>query len=382
MDNDAVPGRTNLRGQRTCWCFTLNNPQTFDIDAVKLQIMMKQDDRLRYYVFQLEKADTGTLHFQGYLEFSRSVRFSVVHKLFDGHAWITNRKGTRDQARNYCMKTDSRVVGPIEHGDWRLGGEGTRTDILAVTDRIQQGATSADISSEYPVMFVKYHRGFEKLVHYTEKQRTQPPEIVLLYGPTGTGKTKWCYDTHPLLYRKPCDTRWFDRYAGHTVLLLDDFGGAMSKMSLMYLLQLLDRYPLIVEAKGTHVNLMATTILITSNHHPRKWYNYEDREESYNALERRIHKVLYFPKFGTEPTDCSMPCFFANYYAGIDADAYVQDRIYEVEEESSESSTQTTETNSAAGDSCDDDVEYLGETSLGEGNTSDHFVPSETADMM
>lgn len=257
------------------------------------------------------------------------------------------------------MKDDTRIQGPYEHGDWRLGGEGTRTDILAVTDRIGQGATASDISSEFPVSFVKYHRGIEKLVHYSEKTRTQPPEIILLYGPTGTGKTKWCYDNHPTLYRKPCDTRWFDRYQGNNCLLLDDFGGAMSKMSLMYLLQLLDRYPLIVEAKGTHVNLMATTILITTNHHPRKWYDYEKREESYEALERRIHKILYFPEFGEAPTNCDMHCFFVNFYDGMDVTGYIQEAAPAIEVmDLTSDSTASTEANSS--DEEDSELECIG----------------------
>lgn len=68
MDNDATPGRVNMRGQRTCWCFTLNKPEDFQIDVPKLKTMMAQDDRLRYYVFQLEKSASGTNHFQGKTE--------------------------------------------------------------------------------------------------------------------------------------------------------------------------------------------------------------------------------------------------------------------------------------------------------------------------
>ncbi len=263
------------------------------------------------------------------------------------------------------MKEDTRVEGPYEHGDWRLGGQGTRTDILAVTDRIGQGATAVDVSSEFPVTFIKYHRGIEKLVHYSEKQRTQPPEIILLYGPTGTGKTKWCYDKHPLLYRKPADTRWFDRYTAQPVLLLDDFGGAMSKMSLLYLLQLLDRYPLIVEAKGSHVNLMATTILVTTNHHPRKWYDYEKRESSYDALERRIHKVLYFEKFGEPPINCDMHCFFVNFYDGMDPTGYIQEAAPEIEvldctTNSSEEQSDETASTEEQSDESEDDLEIIG----------------------
>lgn len=293
-------------------------------------------------------------YYLGYIEFHRSVRFTWVQKLFYNKAWITNRRGTRDQARDYCMKLESRVKGPFEHGDWRLGGAGTRTDLLAVADRVQQGAKESDIASEYPVQFIKYTRGINTLINLTTTPRTQPPEIILCYGLTGTGKTKYCYDKYPLLYRKPCDTRWFDRYQGQDVLLLDDFGGKMSKMTCLYLLQLLDRYPLLVEAKGTYMTLLATTIIITTNHHPRLWYDWEGREESYAAMKRRIHKVLHFVEFGKAAVDCDMDMFFDNWIPAYEPSIYcIPKDLHDLttEEESSHESD-------------DSDVEYVGETQI------------------
>lgn len=275
-----------------------------------------------------------------------------MQRLFNNNAWITVRRGTRDQARDYCMKDDTRmdgdpatVVGPFEYGDWRLGGAGTRTDLLAVTDRISAGATESDIASEFPVSYMKYSRGITRLINLHPQPRNQPPEIILCYGPTGTGKTKYCWDTHPLLYVKPCDTRWFDRYQGHEVLLLDDFGGRTSKMSLLYLLQLLDRYPLLVEGKGTYMSMVATTILITTNSHPFSWYDYSNREESYAALQRRVHKVLYFGAFGVPPVNCAMDIFFEGYTPGQTADQF----CVEMEEE-----TQETEENQSVDEDSDD----------------------------
>ncbi len=150
------------------------------------------------------------------------------------------------------------------------------------------------------------------------KPRTKPPNVVLMYGKTGTGKTKFCYDRFPALYRKPCDTRWFDGYVNQEVLLLDDFGGAMSKMGLLYLLQLLDRYPLLVEAKGKYVSLQATTILITTNYHPCKWYAYENRAESYKALQRRLHAIFHFEDFNVEAHQVDKERFFEDYFDGRD----------------------------------------------------------------
>ncbi len=256
------------------------------------------------------------------------------------------------------------MKGPWEHGDWRLGGAGTRTDLLAVSDRVNQGATETDIASEFPCQFMKYSRGIVRLISLTVTPRTQPPEIILCYGPTGTGKTKYCYDKWPLLYRKPCDTRWFDRYQGQTTVLLDDFGGAMSKMTLLYLLQLLDRYPLLVEAKGTYVNFMATTVVITTNHHPRKWYDYEKREESFQALKRRVHQVLYFEDFNESPIHCVKKKFFDDYWETAQPHSYIEELVVVADIHSMDTIEISDETQSREDESDDDDVEFLGTSEL------------------
>lgn len=282
---------------------------------------MQQHPQFRYMVFQEERSASGTRHYQGYIEFKNTIRFNNMQNLFHGKAHLEPRRGTRNQARNYCMKEESRISGPYEVGDWLKGGQGTRTDLLALSKEIQTGASEADIASEYPVSYIKFHRGINKLIMMCTPARTEPPVIILCYGKTGTGKTKYCYDKYSELYRKPCDTRWFDNYVGQKVLLLDDFGGAMSKMSLLYLLQLLDRYPLIVEAKGKYVHMEATTILLTTNIHPRLWYNYNHRESSYAALKRRIHKVFHFKKFGQMHMCLSKDSFFDEWFESCNEDS-------------------------------------------------------------
>lgn len=258
--------RKIVKAPRRFWCFTLNNP-TCSAEDCQQKIMDACTDRFRYLVFQLEVGESNTPHYQGYLELTKTVRITwLVKNIFQAH-W-TPRYATRDAARIYCMK-EPRISGPYECGEWELH-PGKRTDLDAVSAMVKSGASAPAIADAYPNTWLRYSKGIRSLISVLQKPRTEVPTIILCYGKTGTGKTKWCYDNYPELYRKPCDTRWFDQYCGDDTLLLDDFGGASSKMSLLYLLQLLDRYAIQVEIKGDYVAMLATTIVITTNYHPKK----------------------------------------------------------------------------------------------------------------
>lgn len=192
------------------------------------------------------------------------------------------------------MKEDTRVEGPFEAGVFRESAQGERSDLGEAIQTLTDTRSVSAVAAAHPVQFVRYHRGFEALYSRTQPRRTTAPTVILLYGKTGAGKTRYAFEQDPALYRKVPQTRWFDGYEGQDTLLLDDFSGASSKLSLDYLLQLLDRYPIDVEVKGGYRPLLATVIYITTNNHPRTWYDYTRREEQYRALARRVHRVIYF----------------------------------------------------------------------------------------
>ncbi len=74
---------------------------------------------LRYGIYQLERGAEGTEHWQGYLEFSVTKRLAAlrrIHGLAGAH--FERRRGTADEARNYCRKEDTRLAGPYEFGEY------------------------------------------------------------------------------------------------------------------------------------------------------------------------------------------------------------------------------------------------------------------------
>ncbi len=120
----------NLR--KNHWCFTLNNPTSVQYVKDRLD----EEDDARYWIFQMERGDENTLHAQGYVEFTDPQRLGAVKKVLRGAHW-EGRRGTRDEARDYCRKLDSRLDppdGPYEGGDWRLEKRGRRTDLIRLRE--------------------------------------------------------------------------------------------------------------------------------------------------------------------------------------------------------------------------------------------------------
>lgn len=73
-------------------------------------------------------------------------------------------------------------------------------------------------------------------------------------------------------------------------VVLDEFRGAID---ISHLLRWFDRYPVIVEVKGSAVVLKAKKIWITSNISPDDWYPDLDAETK-AALRRRL-TITHFP---------------------------------------------------------------------------------------
>ncbi len=234
-------------------------------------------DGVRDVVAQLERCPTsGRLHLQGYIELSRPMRMPQALRLFEPAApHLEPRRGTREQAREYCRKQDTRVDGPWEHGEWGHGGAGQRTDLSALKASIDSGSTDAELWEEHFGHMLRNHRGIDRyrLVRGAHVPARTSVAVHVFYGPTGTGKSHRAFaeagpDAYALAYTS--GTTWFDGYSGSDSLVLDEFYGGIPHS---FLLRILDKYPLQVPIKGGFVQAAWTQVFITSNQHPKDWYD-------------------------------------------------------------------------------------------------------------
>lgn len=277
------------------WVFTRNNPT---LDPIRLLLAFAEWP-LSYALFQLETAESGTPHYQGYLEFKAKMRLTAILRLPGAAGMhLEKRRGTREQARDYARKEDTREDGPWEYGIWSPQAQGSRSDLSACTDMLANGSSLVDVAVAQPATFVRYHRGFNALVNIQPRSREEPPAVTLLYGPPGVGKTRMVRDGETVedLWVSPPGSpmKWFDEYQNQEAALFDEFDGKASKVPLSTCLQILDRYAIRVPTKGSHVWWTPKRIFVTTNYHPRDWYEWSSREVQYPALRRRFTNVVYW----------------------------------------------------------------------------------------
>lgn len=279
-----IPSQSKM-SQSKNWCFTLNNPE----------VQLEWADNVKYAVWQLEQGESGTPHYQGYVEFKTNQRFNALKLLQPRAHWEPRRK-TRVAAIKYCTKDDSRIDGP-----WFYPEEGvaevervrrpTSAELALLDAKKDIETTTMTLEELIEKHFYAFARNQKFLTDYYNKQvrnqRAAIPDVILLIGEKGTGKSKWAWFNYPDLYPKN-STKWWDGYDSNKTVLFDDYNGKWFMFT--DLLKITDRYPYIIEVKGGSQRLNVTTMIFTSNKTPRDWYR---KVDDISPFYRRVSKVIW-----------------------------------------------------------------------------------------
>jgi len=221
--------------------------------------------------------NTGTEHFQLYIEFHDATSIKRGRKLLGDVGHWEGRRGSQLEAIQYCSKLESRVSGP-----WQFGvphpGQGARTDLAAVASLAQSGESLEAIARQAPSTFIKYHRGIERLCGLQEAPSFRDVKVFVFIGPPGTGKTSTVYEAygHSNVYCLASEEPlWFNGYDRQRVLLIDDIARSLgSKAFLRYL----DGHPLQLPVKGGFAVARYSVVCVCTN----------DEEEFPPATQRRV----------------------------------------------------------------------------------------------
>lgn len=317
------------------WCFTLNNPEPADDLALNFDSEI-WNHQVRFAVYMLETGNENqTPHYQGYLELKSSRRINYLKSRLP-RAHFEARRGTRESAILYCVKTwvtqnSSDSTEPSlnqEHNSEESGStvENTNTcqdspstspiwyglpmrpqDFLAslmnpkpkkraerleaIQSLLQEGTTEEEIADKDFEMWVRHYRAFREYRLMITPPRNHEVTVIVLQGPTGTGKSKWAMDNYPNAYWKQRSI-WWDGYAKQETVIIDEFYGWIPFDTL---LRICDRYPLLVETKGGQVNFVAKNIIITTNAIPNSWY----KNVYFNSFVRRVSTWMVLRTWGS-----------------------------------------------------------------------------------
>ena len=263
------------------YCFTINNYTEEDMSLLNAL-------NYTYIVCGYEgESDGKTQHIQGFVYLRQAMTITALKKFMPrAHIEVKSPNSTFQQAADYCKKE-----GGFDE-DGVLPHQGKRTDLENVVEMVKKKCTIKEIAQEYPVSYIKFYKGIERLRALFIEDRTEPPEVIVYYGPTGSGKSYAARreTTNPYVW-SPAMEKWFDGYDGQPHAIFEEFRG---QMSFGVLLSLLDRYTANVQPKGSYIPFVANRIIITSPVHPLKWYpNLCKKEGKIDQLMRRITKIIF-----------------------------------------------------------------------------------------
>lgn len=241
-------------------------------------------ERVAYLKGQLEQGNTtGYRHWQILVVLRRKGSLSTIKDLFGNgiHAELSRSSAAND----YVWKEDTRIGEQFEYGTlpfkrndskdwdqiWDLAKKGDLDGIPADV-RIQCYRTLRTIRSDYAVPEAMVRR------------------CIVFCGRTGTGKSRRAWEEASLsAYPKDPRTKFWDGYRDQEHVVIDEFRGSID---ISHMLRWLDRYPCLVEIKGSSTVLVARTIWITSNVHPDYWYPELDSATK-DALMRRLEITVF-----------------------------------------------------------------------------------------
>ncbi len=287
------------------WCFTVHaghwgdDYSTEDEVAARLKLT-----ECSYIVFQPEDGgELGRPHLQGYVMFKSLKTTPSAQEALGVMCHMEMRAADNiSDAVNYCKKLDTRRPGTtfFEKGIEPMDNGKKRTLRDACDLAKQQGIKR--VAMDMPEEYVRYHAGLGKLANIAAEDKLpdwRDVTVIVVVGDSGCGKSWFAehYDdrdnTYPMADSDPV---WVDGYWGQRTIVVEEMD---AKMPFRFLLRLLDGYRLNMPTKGGFIWGEHTTVILTSNTSPDRWYNdgfhntwsFDTTQMSAGPLQRRINSI-------------------------------------------------------------------------------------------
>lgn len=160
-----------------------------------------------------------------------------------------------------------------------------------------------ELADKYGPTYTRIYKGVDHLISLYKKPKTYErfpvPRNTIWFGNTGSGKTwdaeQQAIDSEKSMFKIPMKqlkAGWWDGYQGETIVLYDDFRGAvMEPHEFLNLLDGIKQFPV----KGAFVPNESSIIFITSSDHPINWWPkwYAKDDNNWAQVRRRLNNLYY-----------------------------------------------------------------------------------------
>jgi hypothetical protein len=259
-------------------------------------------NHFKYCHYQLEVGEEGTPHYQGYVQFARTVTAVFVQTCIPRAHW-SRAKGSYKQNLEYCGMGNNGPRGDkgCTAGPWRYGDppcQGKRTDLDEIGELIEAGVPLKEIAPMHRGTFMRNMTNIIKYKCWWTPARDHKTTVIVLYGDPGVGKSSWGRAHFPDAYKKMAGNYWWERYDSEETIIMDDFESSWFPPGALK--DLFDRGGCEVQCKGGSHQIVAKTMVVSSNLPPDAWYDYSKFRDKdlWGAIERRIDYIIKY----TAPT--------------------------------------------------------------------------------
>lgn len=172
--------------------------------------VLRDLERTKYILAVEEHGDEEhkTTHIQGLIIWNSAKPWKRAKQLLPEGTHLENLRSSPKANEIYCKKG-------VESGRSRIllelgtppSGQGSRSDIHDLHKEVKECKSLDEVLLRNPTS-IKYHRGMGAV--YDARLRTEAsevkfkvPEVYVLWGEAGSGKSRWCYKNYPDLYTVP-----------------------------------------------------------------------------------------------------------------------------------------------------------------------------------
>lgn len=252
---------------------------------------------LDYAVWQKKRTPTtGKLHWHLYVRYVARKRARTVLASFPHGIWLGKCRGNETECRTYCTKEETRESPGEEYGTYKPdeGKQGKRTDLEAIAAKCTAGTPLEEIASAHPADFIRYHGGIRQLhiLLAPPQPIERPVTVIVLWGPTGTGKTHRIRHAFPDLHLvKPGRDPW-GGYRRQAAVCFDEFD--YEKWTIQQMNDYCDKWSIELDSRYNNKMAVYTTIIIIANSSPMQWWPNERGTLLISAFHRRITDRCWF----------------------------------------------------------------------------------------